>query len=334
MGLSIKSVPALPAQTAFFARLRGHLPAHLSLVDEVADVLQLSSDSTYRRLRGETALSLDEATRLAQHFQLPLTDLLASPRESVTFQRMSINAQPGGIGDYLRYTASYFGQAAAANAHISYAAKDIPAIYHFLFPELARFKVFFWLKTIKTVAAFSNLRYAAQHIPDDVLAAGAAAAEQYLRMPTVEIWNDETVNSTLRQIEYYHDAGLYEQPADVPRLLDALEALVQHIQRQAVTGRTLRHNLEVAPYQLYFNEILLLDNTILTAAEGHDRVLVSYNGMDYLHTTDASFCTEVKQWMRVQTEKSTLISQVSEKERNRFFNKIYARIEEQRRKLR
>ncbi|UYZ62423.1 helix-turn-helix domain-containing protein [Hymenobacter weizhouensis] len=329
-----KTSSSLPLQTQLFAAIRAQAPAHLSLADEIADVLGLSTDSAYRRLRGETALSLDEAGRLAQHFNIALHDLLGGPRFAVAFQRVSINALPQGLAEYLAITREYFEQAARGKEKLgAYAAKDIPAFYHFLFPELARFKLFFWLKTIKAAEAYQSLSFAPRHIPDELVAAGAAAARQYLSLPLTEIWNDETANSTLGQIEYYHQAGLYEQPTDAQRLLDEVEALIRHIQHQAVRGATLRDGAEQAPYQLYYNEILLLDNTIFTVADGLSRVLLTYNGMDYLHTSDAEFCGEVQHWLRVQTEKSTLISRVSEKERNRFFNKMYARIDEQRRRL-
>ena len=61
---------AADVQNAFFERVRQKLNANLSLVNEIADVLEMSNDSAYRRLRGETALSLNEAFILANHFQI------------------------------------------------------------------------------------------------------------------------------------------------------------------------------------------------------------------------------------------------------------------------
>jgi hypothetical protein len=61
--------------------------------------------------------------------------------------------------------------------------------------------------------------------------------------------------------------------------------------------------------------------------------LISYNAIDYLTTSDSNFCGEIQAWFKLQTEKSTLLSRVSEKERNRFFNRICHRIQEVRQKL-
>jgi hypothetical protein len=155
-----------------------------------------------------------------------------------------------------------------------------------------------------------------------------------LQTPSAEIWNDETPNSTLRQIEYYYDAGMLENAGVAQQLLDGLEALIGHIQQQAYRGFKLRNGVEQSLYELYFNEILLLDNTIFVEADGVSHVLFSYNATDYLYTTDTAFGTEVRTWLHAQRSKSALISRVSEKERNRFFNKIYNRIQAARQKMR
>ena len=40
-------------QKQFFTQLKGRLPQHLSMVDEIAELLNISNDSSYRRIRGE-----------------------------------------------------------------------------------------------------------------------------------------------------------------------------------------------------------------------------------------------------------------------------------------
>ncbi|MEI9809220.1 MAG: hypothetical protein WDO16_15910 [Bacteroidota bacterium] len=42
-------------QQQLFAYLKENIPAHLSLVDELCDLLDLGADSVYRRIRGEKA---------------------------------------------------------------------------------------------------------------------------------------------------------------------------------------------------------------------------------------------------------------------------------------
>jgi len=61
----------------FIEHLKKVAPKNMSLVDEIAEILGLSNDSAYRRLRGETALSLDETMLLCKKFRISL-DMLTN----------------------------------------------------------------------------------------------------------------------------------------------------------------------------------------------------------------------------------------------------------------
>src|SRR5204863_10152378 len=63
-------------QVMFFQFVKSKLPSHLSLVDELADLLEISIDSAYRRIRGEKIISLDEISKIASHFKLSVDQLL------------------------------------------------------------------------------------------------------------------------------------------------------------------------------------------------------------------------------------------------------------------
>jgi len=58
------------AQTKLMQRLRDGLPENISFVDELADLLQVSTDSAYRRIRGETALSIEEIASICKKFKI------------------------------------------------------------------------------------------------------------------------------------------------------------------------------------------------------------------------------------------------------------------------
>jgi len=52
-------MPDYQSQEFLFQRIKELLPPHAPLVDSVANILHVSSDSAYRRIRGETPLVLD-----------------------------------------------------------------------------------------------------------------------------------------------------------------------------------------------------------------------------------------------------------------------------------
>ena len=64
-------------QGGFFQVIKDHLPGHISLVDELADTLEVSNDSAYRRIRGETSLTFDEIAILSIKYGVSIDNLTA-----------------------------------------------------------------------------------------------------------------------------------------------------------------------------------------------------------------------------------------------------------------
>jgi transcriptional regulator with XRE-family HTH domain len=325
-------------QKKLFHQIKNVLPSHLSLAEEIADILGISTDSAYRRLRSETPVSLEEAAALCKHFKISLEEIIPQPEEAVTFRRFSIHEKALTFADYLIYSRDYFEKwRSQKNSKCLYAAKDIPVFYYFMFPAIGKFKLFFWLKTIKGVPDFKNLPFSFDNIPDQYMKLSYAISDSYFQTPGVEIWNEETTNSTIRQIYYYYESGLFADNTIPLALIDQLEELIRHVQKQAETGQKFFGGASPVPtsakFELYYNEVLLLDNTILHQTDSLHSVLISYNAIDYLTTTNHAFCNEVLRWLQIQMEKSVLISKTSEKERSRFFNKIYENIKQLRKKI-
>ncbi|HET6225931.1 MAG TPA: helix-turn-helix domain-containing protein [Bacteroidia bacterium] len=69
------------AQIAFIQLIKNSLPSNISLVDELSDLLKISSDSAYRRIRGESALSIEEITVLCKHFKLSFDSFINNNSE-------------------------------------------------------------------------------------------------------------------------------------------------------------------------------------------------------------------------------------------------------------
>jgi len=55
-------------QKELFVLIKNSLPPHISLVDAIADLLDISYDSVYRRIRGEKPITLNELKVLCEHF--------------------------------------------------------------------------------------------------------------------------------------------------------------------------------------------------------------------------------------------------------------------------
>jgi hypothetical protein len=72
-------------QVAFFQHLKTQLPPHITMVDEIADVLGISNDSAYRRIRGEKPIDLEETYKLCTHFRVSMDQLLHLESDAFIF---------------------------------------------------------------------------------------------------------------------------------------------------------------------------------------------------------------------------------------------------------
>ena len=63
---------ATTVQTNFIELLKRSAPMHISLAEELSELLQISLDSVYRRLRCETDITLSETFAICKHFNIPL----------------------------------------------------------------------------------------------------------------------------------------------------------------------------------------------------------------------------------------------------------------------
>src|ERR1041385_4170868 len=92
---------ATTAQDYLFQRIKEILPHHISMVDAVSEILHVSNDSAYRRIRGETPLILEEAKQLCDHFHLSLDELLSLKSGFTLFQTERIHYKNYTFESYL-----------------------------------------------------------------------------------------------------------------------------------------------------------------------------------------------------------------------------------------
>src|SRR5688572_24973127 len=137
-------------QSSFLEQVKKRLPPNVSFADEMAEILKISRDSAYRRIRGETVLSLDEAKLLCNQFGVSLDLLLGESPEIVPFRHQVVNNTPESFDKWLRSILNNLETVAGfpSEKEIVYSAKDVPVFHYFDYPDLAAFKMYFWKKSV------------------------------------------------------------------------------------------------------------------------------------------------------------------------------------------
>jgi len=72
--------------------------------------------------------------------------------------------------------------------------------------------------------------------------------------------------------------------------------------------------------------VVLGDNTIMTIVNGKKVLYLNYAVLNYLVTQDETFCNDVYSKLQNLMRRATILSNVSEKQRNIFFNILLKKI--------
>lgn len=59
-----------PIQLQFFEKLRQLDAENTSQVNDIADILEISTHAAYRRMRGESILGMDEMVKLCRYYKI------------------------------------------------------------------------------------------------------------------------------------------------------------------------------------------------------------------------------------------------------------------------
>jgi hypothetical protein len=332
--------PERTVQQEFITKLKDSLPANKSLVDELSDVLRLSTDSAYRRIRGETALTIDEVSTLCAHYRIPFDHFAQSEsgKSSVTFQYNHLSADFVRFEEYLQSLTSHMESIRKTDPkEIIWCAEDVPIFHHFRYPKLSAFKLFYWSKSILNAPAYEDKKFDPNLLPESSLEKVQRIYELYQKIPSIEIWTEDTLNSTLKQVEYYSDSGLFESVNDAKEILNDIEAMVKSLERQV--SKSVKFNGDVpaagdnVEFKLYFSDLMVGTNCILISAGASRVCYLSINTFNSMATTNAGFFEENDRWVRNIIRKSTLLSGVSEKQRMKFFKLLYDKIGQSRARI-
>ncbi len=314
-----------------FDYLKTRLPDELSMAEVLMSQLNISQDSAYRRLRGETQLTLQEIKILVEYFNLSLDELfgLKGRGDAVLFYSQRLNNE--NYLEYLEFIYKEFKQSPVfGDQKLIHSAKDIPSFYFFLFPELAVFKAYFFGRVLWSSTFFQGQKFNIKVVNEllngpllEMKRVSEKIAQAYIQFSGVEIWNNNTINGHLYQIKYMWDSGLFESKECAIHIVMETEKMLNLIRKQAEDGcKYYSTDFEKSggQFDLYYSEGIHLENTVVKSTNDQIRCYLLHNTGDYLITTDPNFCGRTKDYLENVMRKSGLISRSGEKDRHRMFS--------------
>jgi hypothetical protein len=211
--------------------------------------------------------------------------------------------------------------AQAPDKQIIYAAIDIPIFHHFNFPELSAFKMFYWMKAVVNIDYFADKKFAVSLVNQEFAAIGKRIYEIYSNIPSVEIWTQETINSLVKQIEFYWDSGNFASKEDALTICNQAKEEMILLEKQAeASNKKLDGNSSSdSSFSLFNSDIEIGNNCIYTRSGSNGKIYFSVHTFNKIKTSNKVFVEETRIWLDNLTRKSNLISGVSQINRYKFF---------------
>jgi len=314
-------------QDNFIQSIKKALPPGVGLAEELADILDISIDSAYRRIRGQTELTLAEIYSITKKYTISVDEVFSNRSDTVTFAYTKLTDSTVNFEHYLtRLTGHLNAINKFENKQIFYAAEETPIFYSFFSPKFTSFKLFYWQRSVLNIPEYQKLNFDWNVVPQRLVEIAHNSFKEYMAVPSIEVWTNETILTGLRQLRFYFETGILKKEHAL-ELLQDFRTMIQMVQDNAATGKKQASDAGNT-FQLYHSELVLGTNCIYITMGDARYSYITFNTLNSLTTNNPEFCEETEHWMRNLERKSTLISGAGEKQRYRFFATMYKHLDD------
>jgi len=303
-------------QDILLKAIRQRLDKSTSVIEEIAAVLNVSYDAAHRRVSQKSKFSIEETITLCRHYNLSM-DLLFTDNSKVIVEKTAEIRSMADMEAYFRHSADNISSFLNyPNARMYYSAKDIPLFYTIGGTLLSKFKLYVWLNLLagtQNQDTFENFT-----INQSLLEHSQKLKAVYENVEVNEVWNDTTINSSLQQVYYFFQSGLLSL-ANARLLCADIKNVLQSAEDRCCK--------EGSRFNLYYNELLILNNNVLLSAPEKQSLFVPYTMLGYFITNDVATCTNALDFFKHQVKNSKSLNQSGTRDRKLFFNRGHQKID-------
>jgi hypothetical protein len=227
-------------QKLFFEIIRQKLPMNLRLVDIVGEILNIGTDSAYRRIRGETELTITELSKLCSYFNISMDAILNYQSSNIMVKYSPLNTN--NIESYYKYIedlASLMENVAkSGNREIIIMSQDISTVHFYPYLELTLFKIYAWFKNFDDFQ-FTYDKFVETLNLEQLSAFYKKITEAYQQIPSSEIWTTNTIRPFMYLLRYYSDLNCFENKDTINIITNQLIELLKNIERCTEKGKKI-----------------------------------------------------------------------------------------------
>ena len=302
--------------------------AELQLAKVFCQILTITESAAYRKLNGKSDITVAEFFTLLQHFKID-SSLFLNDENTYNFEGKLVYNNDTNVEQYFKDTLVFLEKIEHQNGILYNLSKDVPLFYYFHYTELGWFKVFFMLKYILLDPLYTNKKFAIQTADHKILDVAKAYSQQYQLVNTVEVWNTESINTTLHQLEYFIKMEQINDDELIKKLFGQLLKTIQLVQHQTKVGKKYTvdkyKNATATDFNLYQNDLYMAHNSYHLSMPNLEYAFVSFGVFNYIYTTNKKFTDYSKNHFENIIDKSLGLVNVQSSS-DLFFTKIINKI--------
>jgi hypothetical protein len=311
-------------QKNIVAYLRNKTKEKTQLAQELSDILNISQESVYRRLRYETSFTAEELSLLAKNYTFSLDELLPNlPENRISVGFQSIFTQNNVFEGYLKGVINAVKRIHSEKGSITYMARDLPISQSFQHQILREFKLFYWTKVVLNRPTMHHIVFDDQIQLGKINGSIDLLLEAYKKTARIEFWSEDTLNSTLRQINYCNAMNLFKEKEFCFAVVDSLSDLLNRLESSLEQQKN-----EESSFQFYLSHVELSNNYVFLKHQNSRLVYLNFNTFNSLASSNFRFCDEVELMITQARAKSLLISGQSAIERKKYFNAMRLKVQD------
>jgi len=296
----------------------------VKLTEKIAEILDISFDSAYRRVSNKVEFTISEVGKIALYYKFSIDEVLfLSATNNVLFKTPDTVKDAASFIIFLQKTNQMiFDYVNKPNTTMYYAAKDIPFYYTVGQNYLSKLKTYIWLYS-------TNQRFSANKIPFSDYAISPEVKKETMRISflnetinSVEIWNASTIDSILFTIQYLKKIKLITLE-EIHLILEELKELLESIKQNASNGKK-EYGKKI---ELYYNSLYLMNNSILLKSDDSSTGIIQYNLIEYLNTRNYKICSQLEDYFEYQIHFSKNLTKSNDEDRDDFFDLLNKKID-------
>ena len=334
-GTIVKNVkyPILMKDNTINNRIANNIKSRIStetnVVKFISQHLFLSENAVYKRIKGITPFTLQEAAILSNELGISIDALVEVGENNFSFSSIAMGGTVLNPVSYLHNLAKDSTKLDLETAHIKYASNEFPILQYFGFPRLNYFKFYLWSWTNWNRGEINQNKICFERSMQKMQEFHYLAGEiynLYLTIPSTEFICLNSLHNTIQQIKYFSQIGNFETQSEAWELCKEISIFIDHLEDMAKSGRKFIRGKEndgpSSSFRLFNNEIIQSNNVCIISSDRYNKLFLTLDNPNTLEIDNSKSIQYVERWFDTMKKYAEPLGKESEKTRLIFFSRL------------